>query len=170
MISDNLQQPRESWSLNWLLHQLKSLFLLELPALFLEPSRTEAFHPSVVWQCSNADWSESCLFPVLSYRFAFSFSYTETELKSYLKLPKTGPTYFHLPLTLHKLLAVSCCGGNNSAAQSSDEVFKLKTSVGKEKWFRLQYSLVVWVIWLCTIPWGKRGNESNRGKGETQRG
>lgn len=75
------------------------------------------------------------------------------------------PTYFHLPLTLPKWLAVSCCGGNSSAAKSSDEVFKLKTRVAVEKWFCLQYFLAVCVIWLCTIHSGGR----ERGKWEQRR-
>lgn len=153
---------------------VEGVVLVELPALNLEHG-VEVKHFTLqwtaLWHCSSTDWPESCLFLCCHLDSHLARIQTETELWSNLKVDEwMGQLNFHVPSTLPKWLAVSCCGGNNRAAKTSDEVFKLKTSVDVEKWFCRQYSLVVWVIWLYTIHGGKRGNESNRGKEETQRG
>lgn len=54
-----------------------------------------------------------------------------------------------------------------------DKVIKWKPDAGVEEWFLFpvrSLSSVVWGIWLCTIHGGEKGNESNRERGETQRG
>lgn len=50
------------------------------------------------------------------------------------------------------------------------EVSKLETSVGVEKLFSLQYSLVVCVIWLCIIHWGKGEMRAAERKGKHKGG